>query len=159
MFLSKRKPFLQDMDPGVSLEHKSYTYCAATEHRYSSSFAHHHTWQAGLSQMGVKTDMTLFLASTVPFCTNCDITILLLSIKYLLPVDTGLPQTNTISLQSAVVPRGLSPYSSVPHCGTHRSPQLTIPCLFRSAQKSPQTNTNYPPPLLWYPQVSHTTSW
>ena len=36
----------------------------------SSSFAHHHTWQAGLSQMGAKTDLALFLASTTQFCTK-----------------------------------------------------------------------------------------
>ena len=40
----------------------------------SSSFARHHTWQAELSQMGAKTDMTLFLASTMRF--SCNITIL-----------------------------------------------------------------------------------
>ena len=70
--------------------------------------------------MGAKTDMTLFLASTMQYCTK----LLLLSINYLLAVDTGLPWANTIPLQSVVVPTGLSkitPYSS---------------------------------PLLWYPQVS-----
>ena len=42
------------------------------------------------------------------FVQNCNIAILLLSINYLLAVDTGLPRPNTIPLQSAVVPTGLS---------------------------------------------------
>ena len=42
------------------------------------------------------------------FVENCNIAILLLSINYLIAVDTGLPWPNTIPLQSAVVPTGLS---------------------------------------------------
>ena len=55
--------------------------------------------------------------------------------NYLLAVDTGLPQTNTIPLQSAVVPTSLSkitPYSS--HLLWYSQVFLT--------------NTIYTPPLL-----------
>ena len=46
------------------------THIALPPNMDSSSFAHHHKWQAGLSQMGAKTDMTLFLANTMHFCTK-----------------------------------------------------------------------------------------
>ena len=115
-FLSKRKAFLVPSCGMWTLEYfvtKKITQIVLPRIMDSSSFARHHTWQAGLSQMAAKTDMTVFLASFVQ--TDCNITILLLSINYLLAVHTGLPQPNTIPLHSAVVPTSLSeitPYSS-----------------------------------------------
>jgi len=74
------------VDPGVSWNPKGYTHIVLPPIMDSSSFAGHHMWQAGLSQMGAKIDMTLFAVfyKTV---------MLLLSINYLLAVDTGLPWT------------------------------------------------------------------
>ena len=71
--LSKRKAFLV---PGCRtwtlkyLATQKVTHIVLPPNMDSSSFARHHTWQAGRSQMGAKTDMTLFLASTIHFCTN-----------------------------------------------------------------------------------------
>ena len=48
------------MDLGVSWNPKSYTHIVLPPNMDSSSFAGHHTWQAGLSQMGAKINMTLF---------------------------------------------------------------------------------------------------
>ena len=57
---------LWDVNNGVSCNSK-VTHIALPPNMDSSSFAHHHKWQAGLSQMGAKTDMTLFLANTMQF--------------------------------------------------------------------------------------------
>ena len=92
--------------------------------------------------MGAKTDMTLFLASTMHFCI---ITIVLLSINFLLEVDTCLPRKNTIPLQSAVVPTGLrnnTIYSFPLLWYSLVSPTNTIPHLLRCTQRPKLT----PPP-------------
>ena len=54
---------LWDGDPGVSCSPKIGI--VLSPNMDSSSFARHHTWQAELSQMGAKTDITLFLASSM----------------------------------------------------------------------------------------------
>ena len=66
-------------------------------------------------------------------------TVILLSINYLLAVDTGLPWTNSIPLQSAVVPTGLSeitPYSSPLLWYLQVSPTNNLPRLFCSISTS-----------------------
>ena len=99
--------------------------------------------------MGAKTDMTLFLASTMQLCTKLYIiTLDKLSVRF----DTDRPHPD-------------KHYIRLVCCGTHRSPKQhhillsstmvltglpdynTIPCLFRSTQRSPQTNSI---PLLCY---------
>ena len=70
---SKRKAFLV---PGCGmwtlecLATQKVTHTVLTPNMDSSSFVCHHTWETGLSQMGAKTDMTLFLASIMHFCTK-----------------------------------------------------------------------------------------
>ena len=68
----------RDPHPGVSCNPKSYTHIVLPPNMDSSSFARHHTRQAGLSQMGAKTDMILFLASTMQYC-NITVDVLLLN--------------------------------------------------------------------------------
>ena len=84
MTLSKRKSFLIPSCRMWTLEYlTTQTVIVLPPNMDSSSFGRHHTWQAGLSQIGAKTDMTLFLASTIQFCTKLYyiITILLLEIQ------------------------------------------------------------------------------
>ena len=70
---AKRKAFLV---PGCGmwtlecLATQKVTHTVLTPNMDSSSFVRPHTWQTGLSQMGAKTDMTLFLASIMHFSTK-----------------------------------------------------------------------------------------
>ena len=72
---AKRKAFLV---PGCGMwtleclatQKVKVTQTVLTPNMDSSSFVRPHTWQTGLSQMGAKTDMTLFLANIMHFCTK-----------------------------------------------------------------------------------------
>ena len=81
---AKRKPFLVLGFGSWTLEYlatQKVTHIVLPPNMDSSGFARHQAWQAGLSQMGAKTD-------TMYFCTNC---ISLLSINCLLAAVTGRP--------------------------------------------------------------------
>ena len=61
-FLSKRKAFLVPGCGTWTLEYlvaQKVTHIVLPLKMDSSSFACHHTWEAGLSQMGTKTDMSV----------------------------------------------------------------------------------------------------
>ena len=107
----------------------------------AGSFAHHHTWPAGFSQMGAKTDMTLFLSSTMQFRTK-----LYLIILNKLSVSSWHRQASSGQIpypsSLAVVPTGLSEITPYPLLWYSQiSTTNTIPCLFCSTQRSLQTNT------------------
>ena len=72
-FLSERKAFLVPGCGTWTLEYlatQKVTHIVLPPNMDSSSFVCHHTRQAELSQVGTKTDMTLFLASVMQFCTK-----------------------------------------------------------------------------------------
>ena len=82
------------------------------------------TWQTGLSQVGAKTDMTLFLASIMHFCTKLYI--------------TAVNKLSVSRWHRQATP-GQTLYPSIVCCGTHRSLQ---------------NKTIYSFPLLWYSHIS-----
>ena len=141
---AKRRPFLFPGCGTLTLEYlatQKVTHILLPPNMDSSSFAHHHTWPAGFSQMGAKTDMTLFLSSTMQFRTKLYLIILnKLSISsWHRQASSGqIPYPSSL----AVVPTGLSEITPYPLLWYSQiSTTNTIPCLFCSTQRSLQTNT------------------